>query len=1573
MACLTEEQLASYLAGSLSAKDTSLTEEHLRECAACRERLERLRADEELAGDLRRAFGNQTQWLDDEASEPAVGRDRDLGAGESERHPTADSIPGYEITREIHRGGQGVVYQAIQKATKRKVAIKVMREGPFAGKRNKARFEREVRILGQLRHPNIVTVHDSGTTAGCFYYTMDYVPGRPLDEYVTLSKPSIDQTLRLFAKICEAVNAAHLQGVIHRDLKPGNIRIDVEGVPHVLDFGLAKVAAGQTTEDSRPQAMTVTGEFMGSLPWASPEQTEAAPGKIDLRTDVYSLGVILYQMLTGQFPYPVVRNVRDVMDNILKTEPAKPSTIRRQINDEIETIVLKSLSKERERRYQTAGELGRDIERYLAGEPIEAKRDSGLYVLKKTLRRYRVPVGVGAAFVVLLAASLVVSLTLWARAARERDKVAAAQSLVKQSKSKVDQALRAERLAKEEAAAAYSLAVRKSTDAQEAFRLAAELSGVAVERADLAYRQAAERHAGDSVATALLARAALDDATRAVMSEEQRAYWEQRLGGALGALPRLVGSTRGPTLWTAACFSPRGQVLATGSSDGDVVLWDLTDGQAKIVLSGHRDRITAICFSSDGDMIASASDDKTVKLWNVVTGEVETSLTGHTGAVTSVTLSPDAQTLASGSADETIRLWSTSTGKCRGVLEGHSLAVTSVAFSPDGRTLASGSLDTSIRLWDVVTYRAHAALHGHRNGVVCVAIDPKGERLASASRERDRSVLLWDGSGGTYSCTCLSHPRPVNSVSFSPDGQLLACGSTDGTVRLWDAQTWESPRVVGGQQAGIAAVCFSPDGQWLATASDDKSVKLWDVAAGEAAGVLEAYLETPACVCLSPDGRVLASGLADGTVKLRDVATGDTKASLEGHTKMVWDVCFSPDGQILASGSGDGTIRLWDGQSGSPRTVLREHEARVWCVCFSTDGRLLASGSDDRSLKLWDVSTAEVLLHQDDVWARSLAFSPTDQTLACGMWDGRIALWDVANARLMSVLSGHRADSVVWSVAFSPGGRLLASGSTDRTVRLWDVSKRRPVSVLRGHGGFVYDVCFHPKGQLLASGSHDGTVRLWETAGDREVAVLRAHAGPVGAVCFSRDGGTMVSASEDGTQKLWVLPAESTRVQAAQHRDRVCCVCFDTGGRLLASGSADGTVRLLDAFTGQTRAVLRCPHGYPRSLDFSPDVSTLASGSSHGVIQLWDVASGLLKAELSGHEGPINRVLFSPDGQVLASASGDRRVMLWHVEGASQKAVLTGHGDAVRSLAFAPDGLELATASQDKMVRLWDVASGALRRELKCHGWVYDVAFSPDGRLLASAVDRSVVIWEIPTWRQKAFLHGHTEAVLGLSYSPDGRVIASGSLDHTIRLWDAARMELRTTLQARAMVFGLSFSPDGHVLASGLYDGNVVLWDIPRALPSHRTLERLTGARIVGFEIEPLPMKAYRTLVGIRGTGSHVAPTAWGRSQAVPQNSFLQFAWNEWHPFCWVHAAEAPDNSAHAQACYRLGIIAERNMDWERARKWHQRAIDAGAPKWVDCARWRLKEMPVRIEYLASMAKASRSTTTSAPSTCPGG
>jgi serine/threonine protein kinase len=396
--------------------------EHLTLCDACRQALQQMRDDNRLL----REFAV-------DGSFPRIPLAR--LAREVE-------IPGYDITREIHRGGQGIVFQAVQRSTKRAVAIKVMKQGPFATLADRARFDREIETLGKLDHPNIVAVHDAGVVAGFHYFVMNYIDGTPLDEHIAncesrIADPEhniakfaasplqfeIETLLRLFVSVCDAVHAAHLRGIVHRDLKPSNIRVDRTGQPHVLDFGLAR-----PTDGPRDSAMTRTGQFVGSLPWAAPEQVEGAAAKIDFRTDVYSLGAILFQLLTGQLPFDVGSNLRDAFDNILRCEPPRPSTVASaagfpRIDNELDTIVLKCLSKDRERRYQSAGELARDLRHYLADEPIDAKRDSAWYVLRKSARRHRHLIGLAAAGAFVLAAGLGAALygALDARRARVRE------------------------------------------------------------------------------------------------------------------------------------------------------------------------------------------------------------------------------------------------------------------------------------------------------------------------------------------------------------------------------------------------------------------------------------------------------------------------------------------------------------------------------------------------------------------------------------------------------------------------------------------------------------------------------------------------------------------------------------------------------------------------------------------------------------------------------------------------------------------------------------------------------------------------------------------------------------------------------------------------------------------------------------------------------------------------------------------------------------------------------------------------------------------------------------------------
>ncbi len=416
--CPDESELERYHAGELDQARALEVRGHLASCDECAKR------DAELLGE----YGDLAKRvrelrpvvrLDDSADtvkSPAAARPT-----HEDSHAHIPEIDGYKVVRELHRGGQGVVYQAIETATKRKVAIKLLLHGQYASASDRKRFEREIGLAANLRHPNIIAIFHSGETHdGRPYFVMDYVRNRPLNEYVRDQKLTLEQVLRLFATICEAVNYAHQRGVIHRDLKPSNILVDTEGQPRVLDFGLAKTLAGGDAS-----LMSITGQVMGTPAYMSPEQARGNPDELDTRTDLYSLGVVLYELLTGCFPYPVTGQLAEVLHHITDTPPTPPTrswTVgggvaargtrrvragRCPIDDEVQTIILRLLSKERSRRYQSASELAGDIRHYLAGEPIQAKRDSGWYVLKKAIHRQRFKLGTVAAFilVVLVAAS----------------------------------------------------------------------------------------------------------------------------------------------------------------------------------------------------------------------------------------------------------------------------------------------------------------------------------------------------------------------------------------------------------------------------------------------------------------------------------------------------------------------------------------------------------------------------------------------------------------------------------------------------------------------------------------------------------------------------------------------------------------------------------------------------------------------------------------------------------------------------------------------------------------------------------------------------------------------------------------------------------------------------------------------------------------------------------------------------------------------------------------------------------------------------------------------------------------
>ena len=379
-----------------------------------------LAAHPELADELGPRL-NDLRRIDDaqivaESTSVQSGADSDVGAADTARDWVLASIPGYELLEELHRGGQGVVFRARQISTGRDVAIKIVRDGPFLGPRDKARFDREVRVLAKLRHPHIVAIHDSGVTAGCHYFAMDFVDGRPIDEYVRKAAPPLRERVRLFAQVCAAVNAAHLLGVIHRDLKPRNIMVDSAGQPRILDFGLARFADDSSDHSHVWRTMTQTGQFVGSLPWASPEQVCGTRVPWDTRTDVYTLGVVLYQMLCGCFPYNATVAPREALNAIVETPPRRLRVVDARIDVDLERVVLKCLAKEPQKRYETAGALGEDLRRYLAGEPILARRPSLAYQLRKLALRHRFVSALLLSLMVVVATAFFVIAGLYVRA-----------------------------------------------------------------------------------------------------------------------------------------------------------------------------------------------------------------------------------------------------------------------------------------------------------------------------------------------------------------------------------------------------------------------------------------------------------------------------------------------------------------------------------------------------------------------------------------------------------------------------------------------------------------------------------------------------------------------------------------------------------------------------------------------------------------------------------------------------------------------------------------------------------------------------------------------------------------------------------------------------------------------------------------------------------------------------------------------------------------------------------------------------------------------------------------------------
>jgi WD40 repeat protein/tetratricopeptide (TPR) repeat protein len=1171
----------------------------------------------------------------------------------------------------------GVVYKARQIGLKRLVALKMILGRDDATEQALARFRHEAEAIARLRHPHIVQVYEIGEAEGRPFFSLEFVDGGSLAERLRGTPLPPRQAAELAEVLARAVHAAHQEGIVHRDLKPANVLLAADGTPKITDFGLAK----RLDDDS---GQTLPGQVMGTPSYMAPEQAAGKVKEVGPLADVYALGAILYELLTGRPPFRGV-TAHETLHQVLTEEPVPPSRLQPKTPRDLETICLECLRKEPRKRYRDALALAEDCAAYLKGEPIRARPVGPLGRLGRWCRRNPVVAGLAGLAALLLAGLFAVITVSHVRTSAALGREQTANGLAAQR-------LQAALTAQAGEAEQTRLAERRGDEIQEKLARLHVAAGT---------RQEEE---GD-LSGALLS------LTEALRRDPRREETHRlRLAMVLRQCPRPVRVWFHQDGVSHVEFSRDGRYLVTASKDGTARVWDVA-ADAPVAELRHMDAVAWAAFSPDGERVVTASTDGTARVWEAHTGTPLTPpLELHVPAAHAA-FSPDGRRVIAAGGNK-YGTAETRTQSIPGAMREQVIpqgpgrpplripipgpaTTTTVTRQPHGRA----------GVWDAATGAPVGAkpigLAGWLNQA---SFSPDGKRVLTAGARAAVAglprgeAMVWDVETGQPAGGRVEHPFEVIAAAWSPDGRRLVTAAGQalhgrGEARVWDADSGEALARPLEHNLQVVQASFSPDGGRVLTASQDGTARVWDAASGEPVTPPLSHGDRLTRAAFSPDGRRVLTAAQDGTACVWDAAGGERVTPLLHHGSPVLAAAFSPEGRRLATGAWDGSVRVWDlAASAGPPIPLR-HQGAVLSTAFSADGRVLLTGSGQRGLLtitgprlavVRDSFETDRLSVWDPLTGTALGVPLAEQlpvTAAAVSPDGRRVVTVAAasapgggsEARLWEVGSGqpagpplHSAGAILWA-GFAADGRCRAVAVTEKRgaegsqpkvewlAQAWDVATRQAASPPLAHGTRVVFAAGSPDGGRLVTGGADGAARVWEVSTGRPLADPFPHREPVLAAAFSPDGGRLLTVT----------------------------------GSEVADPERESAAHLWDLGTGRGLELVH--RGQVLHAAFSPDGGQVVTAGADHAARVWDAATGQPVTPPLRHRGKVRHAAFSGDGRLVATAGEDRAARVWDAATGEPITPPLVHRDAVMGCAFSPDGGRLATACLDGAAWVWDL------------------------------------------------------------------------------------------------------------------------------------------------------------------------------------------------------------------------------------------------------------------------------------------